>query len=114
MSVDLPAPFSPIKAWISPARSSSEISSFASTPGNRFVTWSMTTRGGGFAPPASASSCIAGVNSSSSLGRRVRDHDLAGDDLSLERVELRDDVRRHLGRVRLRVVEAVLGEAEHH
>ena len=46
INVDLPAPFSPISAWTSPARSSRSTSSLASTPGNRFVMRSSTTRGG--------------------------------------------------------------------
>jgi len=33
MSVDFPAPFSPIRAWISPARMSKETSFRAVTPG---------------------------------------------------------------------------------
>src|SRR5579884_4202949 len=37
ISVDLPAPFSPSSAWISPRRRSKSTESFASTPGNRFV-----------------------------------------------------------------------------
>src|SRR5579872_5666833 len=37
-SVDLPAPFSPISAWISPPLSSSETSSSARTPGKYFET----------------------------------------------------------------------------
>src|SRR6266550_6380332 len=38
MSVDLPAPFSPSNAWISPRRRSRSIASFARVPvGNRFV-----------------------------------------------------------------------------
>jgi hypothetical protein len=37
ISVVLPAPFSPSKAWISPPETSTVTSSFATTPGNRFV-----------------------------------------------------------------------------
>ena len=37
MSVDLPAPFSPRKAWISPGKSVNEMWSFAKTPGNCLV-----------------------------------------------------------------------------
>src|SRR6478736_8628945 len=36
-SVDLPAPFSPSSAWTSPSAASKCTSSFATTPGNRFV-----------------------------------------------------------------------------
>ena len=59
MSVDFPAPFSPIRAWTSPARSSSETSSFATTPGNRFVMCSITTKGGALARPALSSSLMS-------------------------------------------------------
>src|SRR5918999_2881462 len=38
MSVDLPAPFSPRRAWISPGRTPRSMWSLASTPGYRFVT----------------------------------------------------------------------------
>ncbi len=38
-SVDLPAPFSPSKTWISPAWNSSDTRSSATMPGKRFVTW---------------------------------------------------------------------------
>src|SRR3954470_9921537 len=37
MSVDLPAPFSPSSAWISPRRSSKSIASFATSEPNRLV-----------------------------------------------------------------------------
>jgi hypothetical protein len=37
MRVDLPAPFSPHSAWISPAASVNDTSLSATTPGNRFV-----------------------------------------------------------------------------
>ena len=37
MSVVLPAPFSPSRAWISPGRTSRSIESLATTPGYRFV-----------------------------------------------------------------------------
>jgi hypothetical protein len=45
MSVLLPAPFSPTSACTSPARSSSETRSFASTGPNRRVTSRMETMG---------------------------------------------------------------------
>src|SRR5687768_18289620 len=38
MSVDLPAPFSPSSAWISPARRTKSTPSSARTPGNTFST----------------------------------------------------------------------------
>src|SRR5918994_2192470 len=105
MSVDLPAPFSPIRAWTSPRRSSSVTSSLATTPGNRLVIPSRTTRGGGVLPPASSVTPV-------DLRRCVGDGDLAVDDLLLELVQLLLDVRRELVGVRLRVVESVLGQAE--
>src|SRR6266566_9470875 len=37
ISVDLPAPFSPTSAWISPARTSRSTWSLATTPGKAFV-----------------------------------------------------------------------------
>src|SRR5207253_2816457 len=47
MSVDLPAPFSPSSAWISPRRTSRSIASFASVPvGNRFVIPRISRTGG--------------------------------------------------------------------
>src|SRR6476469_8419615 len=36
-SVDLPAPFSPSRAWTSPSTASNSTPSFATTPGNRLV-----------------------------------------------------------------------------
>src|SRR5439155_16376834 len=43
--VDLPAPFSPSRQCTSPCRAASETSSFATTPGNRFVMPSSSTAG---------------------------------------------------------------------
>ena len=43
----LPAPFSPQRAWHDPAAISNETWSSATTPGNRFVTVSNRTAGGG-------------------------------------------------------------------
>src|SRR5919106_3330364 len=106
ISVDLPAPFSPIRAWTSPRRSSSVTSSLATTPGNRLVIPSRTTRGGELLSPAPSS--VTPVD----LRRCVGDGDLAVDDLLLELVQLLLDVRRELVGVRLRVVESVLGQAE--
>src|SRR5713226_4284282 len=45
ISVVLPAPFSPSRAWISPERSSSVTLSFATTPGYALVTPSSRTSG---------------------------------------------------------------------
>src|SRR5579859_389906 len=44
-SVDLPAPFSPRRAWISPSWASRSTESLARTPGNRFVIERMATAG---------------------------------------------------------------------
>ena len=45
MSVDLPAPFSPMREWISPARSVSATSSRALTPGKEMVMPVISTTG---------------------------------------------------------------------
>ena len=51
MRVDLPAPFSPSKAWTSPLLTVRSTSSLATTPGNRFVIpFSSTFTGRGSAP----------------------------------------------------------------
>src|SRR5688572_5423810 len=46
ISVDLPAPFSPRRAWISPRRTSRSMPALASTPGNPLVMPPRTTLGG--------------------------------------------------------------------
>src|SRR5512144_2620978 len=93
INVDLPAPFSPISAWTSPARSSRSTSSLASTPGKRFVMPSSTTRGGEPLPPAP--SPFVTVRRSPALGARgVRHDDGSVDDLLLELVQLLGDVGR--------------------
>src|SRR3990170_930480 len=46
MSVDLPAPFSPSSAWISPARTSRSMPSLAMTPGYRLVMPRISSSGG--------------------------------------------------------------------
>src|SRR5258708_34810836 len=43
--VDLPAPFSPRRAWTSPSRASKSTESLARTPGNCFVIERMATAG---------------------------------------------------------------------
>src|ERR1700722_3576830 len=45
ISVDLPAPFSPSRAWISPERTSKPASSSAWTPGNRLLISDMRSSG---------------------------------------------------------------------
>src|SRR3954462_4114288 len=49
ISVDLPAPFGPITAWISPVRTSSETSATACSPPNRFVRPSARSAASGMA-----------------------------------------------------------------
>ena len=46
ISVDLPAPFSPSRAWTSPGNSRNDTSSRASTPGNDTVMPRISTVGG--------------------------------------------------------------------
>src|SRR3989442_3102675 len=106
ISVDLPAPFSPSSACTSPSRRSKSTWSLARTPGNRFVMplsssaagassiagdskqSSETTRAGLFGPPSRTAS---GAGLAARYDRRRLDR--AGDDLLLQRVDLRD-VRR--------------------
>src|SRR6266498_2757347 len=67
--VVLPAPFSPSRAWTSPAAASKETSSFATTPGKRFVILAMRTAGGGEAPGEPAPlSFIASTGGASPIG----------------------------------------------
>src|SRR6185436_16814082 len=82
MAVDLPAPFSPTMAWMVPGATARLTRSLASTSPNLLV--------------ISRSSSIAGFL----LGHRVRDLDLAADDLGLGRLDLLD----HAGRDELGVV----------
>src|SRR5262245_62040567 len=113
MSVDFPAPFSPRRACTSPGASSKSTSSFARTPGNRFVIprssrsgcWSAIEMGGGGAgaPPPPGSIRLA--------ADRVRDLDFAGDDLVDLRLRLLDRVGGSV-RARLAQTHAVLGQAE--
>src|SRR5262245_15287696 len=110
--VDLPAPFSPISAWTSPARSSRSTWSLASTPGKRLVMRSRTTRGGVALPPAPSPSVTPLTRPALRTLGRVGHDDGAIDDLLLELVELLRDVRRQGLGVRGRVVDPVLGHAE--
>jgi hypothetical protein len=66
--VDLPAPFSPINAWTSPGRSCRETSSFATTPGKRFVMPSSTTKGGALPRPAPSPSLMVSVVADAGYG----------------------------------------------
>src|SRR5512132_1483323 len=100
IKVDLPAPFSPISAWTSPARSSRSTSSFASTPGKRLVMRSRTTRGGVALPPAPSPPVTLLPRPALRTLGRVGNDDGSVDDLLLELVELLRDVRGELIRVR--------------
>ena len=51
-SVVFPAPFSPSSAWTSPERTSKSTSSFATTPGKRFVIPRIATAGASVARPS--------------------------------------------------------------
>src|SRR3954462_7273752 len=94
ISVDLPAPFSPSKACTSPRRRSKSMWSLASTPGNCFViprssstgaasTVRLNNRAG---PEARSVQPMCQVLLARDRQRRL---DLAGDDLLLQRVDLR-------------------------
>src|ERR671931_209331 len=100
ISVDLPAPFSPSSAWTSPRCRSKSMWSFASTPGNCFViprssrtgaasTGRLNNRAG---PRARSVEPFAGV-----LPDGRRRLELAGDDLRLQRVDLRQPRLLQLG-----------------
>src|SRR5439155_20117630 len=110
--VDFPAPFSPSRAWISPARRSRYTESLARTPGNRLVIPFIATSGARSSPasPLRASAVVIGLPR---LAPRLGgDGDGAGDYLLLEVVELRLDVRGEQRAAR-GVVDPVLGQAEH-
>src|SRR6478736_10043921 len=109
--VDLPAPFSPIRACTSPGRASNETSSFATTPGKRFVMPSSTTKGGALARPAPSPSLIV-------VGRRrcrlriLRNLDRPVDDVLPVQLERRDDVRSHQLAVGFGVVQSLVRQVE--
>src|SRR5690349_18752789 len=75
MSVDLPAPFSPRRAWTSPARRSKSTPSLATMRPKRFVI-----------PRSSSAASIAGL---AGAAHRVRRGDLPGRELLLDRRDLR-------------------------
>src|SRR5258706_14316364 len=56
IKVDLPAPFSPSKAWTSPGRTSRSMASLATRPGNSLVIPTSSTFG-----PAAPADCAAGA-----------------------------------------------------
>ena len=67
--VDFPAPFSPSRTWISPARTDKDTSSIATTPGKRLVAWTRP----------SASVPFWGRRSSVRVGRYAHRRGLLGD-----------------------------------
>src|ERR1044071_7518871 len=90
MRVDLPAPFSPIRAWISPSAAVRSTWAFASTPGKRLTMPCSATAAGG-------SGCCWVIDRESARGdlvtqlahlfqhvRVVRDHALRPVDVGLE------------------------------
>src|SRR5581483_8999243 len=120
ISVDLPAPFSPRRACTSPSRRSKFTSSFAITPGKRFVIPRSSRRGAsaiarailsrrGVRPPCGGPTLVASFRPL--LDGRGDALDLAG----LEELELRGDGvldrRRHL-RAPLAVADAADVRAE--
>src|SRR5581483_10119190 len=134
ISVDFPAPFSPSRAWTSPARRSKSTWSSATMPGKRFVmprssrtvspltgaivgrkpAWSAGNRRGRNRPPPSPSSVVSAPLLQEARERRPGSHrhlDLARDDLRLERVHLRDERLRH-ARVDLADADAVVLQVE--
>src|SRR5918992_4131946 len=89
ISVDFPAPFSPMSAWISPSRKARSTESFATTPGNRLVIPSRDTSGA----PERPASCSFGSAVAINLWG-VRNRYLSVDDLLLVVLDLRLDVLR--------------------
>src|SRR5690242_9233914 len=125
ISVDLPAPFSPTMAWISPARTSMLMSSLATTPGNRLVIPRSSTAGACVVTSAMSSPSRStrrarrsAPGSSSVRARFLRslsadlrgDRDLAADDVLLQLVQLRLDVLHEPAR--RRVADALVGQVE--
>src|SRR5215203_553718 len=101
ISVDLPAPFSPTSAWISPRATSSSAPRFAGTGPNDL---SMSRRRmAGVAAGSGAESAMRGLKRGArhrALGAsgcslpRARDHDTAGDDVPPKLLEPGVDVGR--------------------
>src|SRR5215210_805982 len=111
ISVDLPAPFSPSRAWTSPWIRSRSIRSLASTPGNCFVIPASSRRGASAIGREVKGRAAWTRPSTVGLLDRVGDLDLPVDDLLLLRLGLLDRVLRRL-RAGLAEAHAVLGEAE--
>src|SRR5215218_9675144 len=61
-SVDLPAPFSPSRAWISPGPTLKPTSSSASTPGNRLLIADIRSRGSVMLGTPSSGQCGSGAS----------------------------------------------------
>src|SRR5918912_49962 len=114
MRVDLPAPFSPRRAWTSPLASSKSTWSFATTPGKRLV-MPFNSRSGASAMARDkckgASLGPAPLRGSSGLAERVRNLERPVQDLLLDLVDLVEDALRHL-RAHRAETHAVLLEAE--
>src|ERR1700678_648119 len=111
MSVDFPAPFSPIRPWIDPRATDRLTERFACTAPNRLSMPRSSSAGPGGPPGAWG----AGLAGSTGLGRLVLgDGDPAGDDVRPGLVEALLHLRRDQLAVVLveRVVDAVLREAE--
>src|SRR5262245_30528716 len=102
ISVDLPAPFSPSSASTSPRWRSRSTWSFARTPGNRFVIPRSSRTASAMArdsmPVKGERGHLARPPRIGSRGRlqRRRRRELPGDDLRLQRLDLRDVRLRHL------------------
>src|SRR5206468_12078312 len=92
--VDLPAQFSPLSSCTSLGRSYREASSFATTPGKRFVMPSSTTKGGAPSRSALPKSPIV-VGRRRGRLRLLRNLDRPVDDVLPVQLDRRDDVRRH-------------------
>src|SRR3954454_24457120 len=95
ISVDFPAPFSPIRAWISPGSKRKSTPSSAFTPGKSMVTPFMATTGAWALPDT-------GVVMATSFGTRSRAsssvlavRQSSGGLLLVEGLILGDDPRRH-------------------
>ena len=101
ISVDLPAPFSPTSAWISPRATSSDAPRLACTGPNDLTMSRETDR-------------RAAASGARSAHLRARHHDVAGDDVLPELLDARADVGGDQRRVVLvvHVADAVLGEPE--
>src|SRR3954454_594213 len=82
MSVDLPAPFSPRRAWTSPARRSKSTPSLATMRPKRFVM-----------PRSSSAASIRPVALLGPLAHRVRRRDRPVEDLRLDLLDLRGVLR---------------------